>query len=164
MDKKLLVQNMAAQADLDAITTGANAMIKAFQPFFINLTNAESEGIRSMAVGREGMVREVSKIAVQHIDSLSRNYDPQDLVTKLNYDDGLSTPIQAVTQLLEMLKNTQTANSADIMQLSDSYTANLQDDRKNNAALDEAMKPIDEYNKRFSNKGNKNSGGGGNNP
>ena len=43
--------------------------------------------------------------------------------------------------------------ACDIMKLTDRYVNNLQIDRGNNAALDIAMREVDEWNKRFANTG-----------
>ena len=55
--------------------------------------------------------------------------------------------------MLEILEETQLGAACDIMKLTDRYVNNLQIDRGNNAALDIAMREVDEWNKRFANTG-----------
>lgn len=147
----LLVNTLAADTVLQSITTAASTMITSFTPCFVSLTNEDSIGIRSMSAGREGYARLVSKIALQHTDSLARSNDPNDLADRLTYDDALETVRQSLIRITEMITDTQTANAADIMKFCDRFAANLQTARKSDAALDEALQPVDDYNKRFAN-------------
>jgi multidrug efflux pump subunit AcrB len=126
-----------------------NSGITSFKPYHAPSTPAERIGQRSMSEGREGLVRLVSRIALQHPNSLSRADVPAELVQLLDTDGQLETLRQACLQLLEMVDDTQFANSCDIMLLSDAYSAALQIDRKRNSALDNAMKEVDEWNERY---------------
>ena len=153
MRKIILTQ--ASQAILTGIVTFINNAVNSFKPFSVNLTDKEKEGGRSMAEGREGYVRLVSAIANQHPNSLSRADNPADLVSLLNYYSSLAADIQAAYALLEMVEETQLGAACDIMELVDRYVENLQIDRNNNAALDLAMREVDEWNKRFTNTGEK---------
>lgn len=106
-----------------------------------------------MAEGREGLARLVSKIATANIDSLARENDPQELEQRLAYDDQLEGVRQQALTIIEMITETQFANGIDIMKLVNTFTANLQTSRSRNGSLDEAMKDVYDYNKRFAPKG-----------
>lgn len=144
-----IILSQAAQTVLDSIKTQVNTASTTFKPFAVNLTDEEKEGGRSMAEGREGYVRLVSAIANQNPNSLSRSDNPAELVSLLNYYSSLAADIQAAYSFLELVEETQLGTACDIMQLTDRYVDNLQIDRKNNAALDIAMREVDEWNKRF---------------
>ena len=70
----------------DAIKTAMQAQIVSMTPFKINLSDGEKIGGRTMAEGREGLARLVSKIASANIESLAREHNPQDLEDRLAYD------------------------------------------------------------------------------
>ena len=144
-----LVTKFAAKADTDQIIAGANAINKLFEPNSVNLTNEQLTGLRTMSQGREGVVRLLSSIATQNINSLPRNEDPADLASRLEYYTQLQAARQAIMPLFEMLDNTQNALGGDIMQLYDRYYCYLQAARSGNTTLDLAMAEIDEWNKRF---------------
>ncbi|MBK6275200.1 MAG: hypothetical protein IPF58_11115 [Saprospirales bacterium] len=148
-----IILSQATKAILDAMVVQINNSAATFKPFAVNLTEKEKEGGRSMAEGREGYVRLVSAIANQNPNSLSRADNPADLVSLLNYYSNLAADIQATYSLLEILEETQLGAACDIMKLTDRYVNNLQIDRGNNAALDIAMREVDEWNKRFANTG-----------
>ncbi|MFA6057324.1 MAG: hypothetical protein WC756_03935 [Taibaiella sp.] len=120
------------------------------KPFIVDLSEKEKQG-RSMAEGREGMVRLISKIALAHPDSLSKKDNPTDLEIRLDYDSDLETLRQSLLTLIEGITDTQLANSMDAMTLSDRYINNLQNDRNNSSSLDLALREVDEWNKRFAN-------------
>ena len=137
----------------DEIKTRLNEQITAIKPFKINLTDDAKTGARTMAEGREGLARLVSNIAIANIDSLARENDPQQLKDRLDYDDRLEGVRQLALTIVETVTETQLANGIDIMNLVDAFAANLQTSRSGNGSLDEAMRGVDEYNKRFAPKG-----------
>ena len=132
---------------------------KTFKPYFIDLTELEKQG-RTMAEGREGLVRLVAKIALAHEESLARNDSAGELAQRLDYDSNLEELRQELLTLLEMVSETQMANGILAMRMNDRFIKNLQAGRDNNAGLDLAMREVDEWNKRFAHTGN----GGGNTP
>ena len=136
----------------DEIKTRLNEQITAIKPFKINLTDDAKTGARTMAEGREGLARLVSNIAIANIDSAREN-DPQQLKDRLDYDDRLEGVRQLALTIVETVTETQLANGIDIMNLVDAFAANLQTSRSGNGSLDEAMRGVDEYNKRFAPKG-----------
>jgi hypothetical protein len=146
MSEKIKSQVPANEAEL--LISNIKAVIASLQPHFINLTDKERIG-RTMAEGREGYVRMISQIAVAHPDELRRKDDPIFLVQKLEYDGQMERLRQQLLSALEMTSETQLANGFDIMQMVDAFARALQDGRKRDAALDMAMKEVDEYNKRF---------------
>ncbi len=134
------------QQDLLALLGNGRKIMKGVS---VGLSDMQKTGVRSMAEGREGMARLVSKIASAHIDSLAREHDPAELENRLAYDGALEDMRQAVMALHEMIEETQLANSMDIMSMVDKFAANLETSRKGNEALDMALREVDEYNKRF---------------
>jgi len=138
----------------DAIKTNLQTQIIALEPFKINLSDGEKIGGRTMAEGREGLARLISKIASANINSLAREHNPQDLEDRLAYDAKLEELRQLAIKLNEIVTETQLANSVDIMTYVDAYAENLQTSRRDNGSLDLAMREVDEWNKRFANKPN----------
>ncbi|KAA5535122.1 hypothetical protein F0919_11065 [Taibaiella lutea] len=134
---------------MEKITTYVNDFNKALEPDAVIVEDEAKEGIRTMAEGREGLVRLVSKIAVQHDDSLGKKDNASQLVELLEYDSSLETMRQAIKALMEYITDTQWGNSADIMVVADRFKRTLQEQRNNSAALDSAMKEVDEWNKRY---------------
>lgn len=139
-------------ASADAIKTNLKTQLTSLEPFKINLSDGEKIGGRTMAEGREGLARLISKIASAHINSLAREHNPQDLEDRLDYDAKLEEIRQLAMKLNEIVTETQLANSVDIMTYVDAYAENLQTSRRDNGSLDLAMREIDEWNKRFGNK------------
>ncbi len=136
----------------DAIKTAMQAQIVSMTPFKINLSDGEKIGGRTMAEGREGLARLVSKIASANIESLAREHNPQDLEDRLAYDAKMEELRQLGNKFLELVTETQLANSIDCMTYVDAYSDNLQTSRRNNGTLDLAMREVDEWNKRFAHK------------
>lgn len=143
-----LIQQRAPQAIIEELTITLRSLRNNFQAYFVDLTDDQKSG-RSMAEGREGLARLVAKIATEHVDYLSRVDDPQTLTNALDYDANLESVRQALNALMEQITETQMANGMDIMTMVDRYSTSLQANRNNNAALDLAMREVDEWNKRF---------------
>ena len=139
-------------ATADAVKAAMQTQITAIVPFKINLSDGEKIGGRTMAEGREGLARLISKIASANIDSLAREHNPVDLEDRLAYDAKMEDLRQLGMKFLETITETQLANSVDIMTLVDAYNDNLQSSRRNNGSLDLAMREVDEWNKRFAHK------------
>jgi hypothetical protein len=131
---------------LAAMINSYNAMIK---PDAVVVTDQQKMGVRTMAEGREGYVRLVSKIAMQHEDALSRLDKADELQQRIAYDAALETTRQAAIELLEQLDDTRWGNSADIMVMTDRYLASLQNQRANNSALDQSLREVDDWNSRY---------------
>ena len=143
------ISSLAPKAITDALITTINNALIPFNPFRINLNEKEKEGTRSMAEGREGYARLISRIGTQFPNSLSRADVPSELSNLLNYYDNLEATRLAYLQGLEVIEETQIGAATDIMTLVDRYNKNLQISRANEGALDAAMKEVDEWNKRF---------------
>lgn len=146
------ISSIPASSVLTSFTTAITTAIGTFLPFKINLTNEEKTGTRSMAEGREGYARLLSRIANQFPNSLSRVDEPKELSNLLAYYDELEANRLAVLQALETVDEIQLGAATDIMTLVDRYNSNLQISRANEGSLDMAMKEVDEYNSRFANK------------
>ena len=144
------VSSIPATAITDGITLAINSVLTpVFTPFEINLTDEEKLGLRTFAEGREGYVKNVSRVATQFPDALSRADTPTDLSRLLEYYDSLEEVRVALVQALETIKETSLGVAADSMALSDRYVQNLQVSRKHDSSLDDAMTEIDDYNSRF---------------
>jgi len=148
-----LITTFIPARDAGTITQAIKDQIAILKPFKINLTDEAKKGSRTMAEGREGYARLVSKIATNNIDSLARENDPKELEDRLTYDASLEDIRQSALNLAEMVAETQLANGIDIMKLVDTFVNNLQTSRARNGSLDNVMGEVDEYNKRFAPKG-----------
>jgi hypothetical protein len=147
-----LISNIPAQAILSAFTNAINTALTPLNPFKINLTDQEKLGTRSMAEGREGYARLISRIANQFPNSLSRADVPTELSNLLDYYNNLEGNRMALLQAMETIEEIQLGAATDIMTLVDRYTTNLQVSRGNEGSLDLAMGEVDEWNKRFAHK------------
>ena len=136
----------------DDFTNAVKVALSPFDPFKINLTNEEKIGMRSMAEGREGYARLISRIATQFPDSLSRADTPEELTVLLDYYQSLEANRMALVQSLETIQEIQLGASTDIMAKVDRYAQNLQISRANEGSLDIAMEEVDNWNSKFANK------------
>lgn len=146
------IATIAPKAVTDTLIATLNNALTSFNAFKISLTNDEKQATRSMAEGREGYARLVSRIATQFPNSLSRADVPADLTNLLDYYQNLEATRLAYIQGIETIEETQLGAATDIMLLVDRYVQNLQISRGNEGALDNAMKEVDDWNKRFANK------------
>ena len=133
----------------ETFTTDVNAALVPVQPYILNLTDEEKLGLRTMAEGREGYARLISRIATQFPNSLSRADDPAELTALLEYNTRLEANRLALLQSLESIQEIQLGAAADIMTMVDRYTGNLQISRANEGSLDLAMQDVDNWNQRF---------------
>lgn len=136
----------------DDYTNAINAALTPIEPYKINLTNDEKTGMRSMAEGREGYARLISRIATQFPDSLSRADSPEELTDLLDYYQRLEANRLSLIQSEETIVEIQLGASADIMAKVDRYVQNLQISRANEGSLDIAMEDVDNWNSKFANK------------
>ena len=147
-----LITTIPPTAVLTAFTTAVNTAVTPLVPFKVNLTNEQKQGTRSMAEGREGYARLISRIANQFPNSLSRVDVPSELSGVLDYYNGLEANRMALLQAMEIIEEIQLAAATDVMTLVDRYAANLQISRGNEGSLDLAMGEVDQWNKRYANK------------
>ncbi len=149
---KNLISSYLPAKSAEEMISAMEGQISILTPFKVNLTDEEKIGARTMAEGREGYARLVSQVASAHVDSLARDQDPAELEEKLAYDSMLEKMRQRCLTLVEIISETQLANAADIMKLVDGFAASLQGSRGRNGSLDNSMKEIDEWNRRFANR------------
>ena len=147
--------SIPAKAVTDTYTATITAALTPLTPYKINLTDDEKPGMRTMAEGREGYARLISRIATQFPDALSRADNPAELSGLLDYYSNLEGNRIALLQNLETVEEIQLGASADIMTLADRYKDNLQISRQNDSALDLAMREVDAWNSRFGSNKNK---------
>ncbi|MES2478771.1 MAG: hypothetical protein V4561_06780 [Bacteroidota bacterium] len=148
------IQAICPKSITDAFTLQLNSSLTLFNGYKINLTDDEKLGGRTMAEGREGYARLVSRVAIQFPSALSRADNPLELSNLLDAYQNLEGNRLALMQALETIEEMQLGAASDIMVLVDRYVANLQISRSNEASLDGAMKEIDDWNKRFAHKAN----------
>lgn len=146
------ILSIPAKAVLDTYTSTITTALTPINPYKVNLTDDEKPGMRTMAEGREGYARLISRIATQFPDALGRSDSPEQLSDLLDYYGNLEGGRIALLQNLETFEEIQLGASADIMTLTDRYKNNLQLSRENDAALDLAMRDVDGWNNRFTNK------------
>lgn len=149
-----LINTMMPANTADDVNKKLVEQLTALKPFKVNLTDEGKKGSRTMAEGREGLARLVSKIASANIESLARENDPKELEDKLAYDAKMEELRQSAMSILETVQEVQLANGIDIMKLVDAFSNNLQTSRSRNGSLDAAMGEVDDWNKRFGNQGN----------
>ena len=142
------ITTAAPKTVTDTFVTAVNNAIAPLAPFKINITDDEKQA-RSMAEGREGYARLVSRIANQFPNALSRVDVPSELVNVLTYYDQSEACKFALLQALEIIQEIGLGVSIDGMVLVDRYVDNLQIARRNDASLDLAMREVDEFNSRF---------------
>jgi hypothetical protein len=147
-----LITSIAPATVLTAFTTAVNTALTPLNPFKINLTDEQKKGTRSMAEGREGYARLISRIANQFPNSLSRADVPSELANVLDYYNNLEASRMALLQAMETIEEVQLAAATDVMTLVDRYAVNLQVSRGNEGNLDLAMGEVDQWNKRYANK------------
>ncbi len=147
-----LITTIAPAAVLTAFTKAVTTALTPVNPFKINLTDEQKKGTRSMAEGREGYARLISRIANQFPNSLSRVDVPSELSGVLDYYNNLEASRMALLQAMETIEEIQLAAATDVMTLVDRYAANLQVSRGNEGSLDLAMGEVDQWNKRYANK------------
>ncbi|HTN16538.1 MAG TPA: hypothetical protein VL092_02580 [Chitinophagaceae bacterium] len=145
---KLIVTEIPVST-IDGIRANMQANANSLEQYKVNLTEEQKKSGRTMASGREGLVRLISQIASNNINSLPREHNPADLAGKLTYDGKLEELRQALLRLMEIVAETQLANSIDIMKMADDYASALQISRNNNGSLDLAMREVDDWNSRF---------------
>jgi len=149
------ILSIPAKSVTDTYTTTITTALNPLNPFKVNLTDEEKPGMRTMAEGREGYARLISRIANQFPNALSRSDNPAELSGLLDYYNNLEGGRMAILQNLETVEEIQLGASADIMTLADRYKSNLQISRENDAALDFAMREVDSWNSRFGSNKNK---------
>lgn len=148
------ILTIPAKSVTDTYTTTITTALNPLNSFKVNLTDEEKPGMRTMAEGREGYARLISRIANQFPNALSRSDNPTELSGLLDYYNNLEGGRLAILQNLETVEEIQLGASSDIMTLTDRYKSNLQISRENDSALDLAMREVDNWNSRFV--GNKN--------
>jgi len=146
---KNYINEMASGETLDKIRRTLRDGIELLEPYKVLLSDHEKKGRRSISTGREGYVRLISQIALANVNSLPREHDPAVLEQRLLYDVQLEETRQLLMILSEVVAETQLANSIDAMRMVDTFAASLQISRGNSAALDMAMREVDNYNHRY---------------
>ena len=148
----LEIDAMPSQATLDEIKQLLDQSASAATPFFVELTKAEKEGIRTVAEGREGYVRIVTDLSETYSNELPKVFDETVLRQKLNLREIIGLLLLKSQKITTMLDNTYVGLGADIMQRVDETVSHLNASRTRNGELDKAMNAVDEYNKRFGKK------------
>ncbi len=148
----LEIDAMPNPATLDEIKQLLDQSTNVATPFFVELTKAEKEGIRTVAEGREGYVRIVTDLSETYSNELPKVFDETVLRQKLNLRERVGLLLLKSQKITTMLDNTYVGLGADIMQRVDETVSHLNASRGRNGELDKAMNAVDEYNKRFGKK------------
>jgi hypothetical protein len=146
------VNRFLGEPDFDTAHAELDQRISMLKPFCVSLNDSQRVGFRTMAEGREGLVRTVCRISLTHRKSLPQDENPEELEKALVYYDKLAGLLQKVSLYYEMTDDTLTALGGDLMAMCDRYTGYLQVARTGNTSLDMALNQVDEYNKRFTGK------------
>ena len=126
----------------------ANNVLNKVRAYAAPLTDKEKVGLRTVAEGREEYVHLISRIAIQHKNSLARADNPHELIEALKMNETLEQIRQAALEFLETITDIHISNSADIMVMADRYAVSLQSDRKRNTSLNTVMNEVDDWNKQ----------------
>src|SRR6478752_1492196 len=137
-----LIKSQMPAADIQVMIEDLQRLNVSMEMYFVNLSDDERTGLRSMAEGREGYVRLINEIAMANPDALRRKDDPKMLDEKLSYDKALEGVRQLLLSLYEKVEETHLANSKDIMKVADSFANALQNSRGRNSALDKSMNEV----------------------
>lgn len=138
--------NDAQLTDFKQLVRDAQLLI---DRFVISLNDDERRSARSVSEGREGMVREVVRIANEYEEVLPRNLDLNRLVLLEQQFASWRGLLVLVEKLAEKVDDTSLALSIELMHLTDIVQNALQLARKYNANLDRVLQGIDDYNSRF---------------
>ena len=117
--------------------------------FSVSLSDQERLGVRTVAEGREGYVREVYRVANEFQNSLPRSFDVARFAQKLELFDQWKSLLVILEKLAEMADDTVLQLGAELMEDVDTSYPILQTMRKIDPNLDRAMQALDDYNKRF---------------
>ncbi len=146
------VNRFLAGPDFDLAHAELDQRTSFLKSFCTSLNDSQRVGFRTMAEGREGLVRTVCRISLTHRNYLPQSENPEEMEKALAYYDRLAGLLQKVALYHEMLDDTLVALGGDIMGMSDRYTGYLQVARTGNNSLDMALDQVDEYNRRFAGK------------
>ncbi len=140
----------AAWASLIADVRNAET---ALATFTVSLTDQERIGVRSVADGREGYVREVFRVSNEFQNSLPRSFDISRFEQKLQLFDQWKSLRVILEKVAEMADDTCLQIGVELMEDVDTAYPILQTMRKVDPNLDRAMQVLDDYNKRFGSSG-----------
>lgn len=85
-----LIKNFFGEAETQKAQADLDQGISNFKSFATSLNNSQRRGLRTMAEGREGLARTISRVSLTHGDCLPRNEDPAELEQSLAYYDRLA--------------------------------------------------------------------------
>lgn len=154
MRKRIDYTTIIAPVDWATMVSNLRTAETSLATFSVSLTDVERRGVRSVAEGREGYVREVYRVANEFQNSLPRSFDIARFEQKLQLFDQWKSLLVVLEKLAEMADDTVLQIGAELMEDVDVAYPILQTMRKIDPNLDRAMQALDDYNKRF--------GGGGN--
>ncbi|MBK8444946.1 MAG: hypothetical protein IPL35_16745 [Sphingobacteriales bacterium] len=117
--------------------------------FTVNLSDNERTGLRTVAEGREGYVRDLERMVREFPQELSESFNAAEFTTLLAEFDRWREVMLRAEEIAELSSDTVLALGAALMEKSDWANDSFQQGRKYNAALDRALEHIDRFNSRF---------------
>lgn len=115
----------------------------------ISMSDEDRKSSRSISEGREGIVDETLRVAMEFEEVLPRNLDLKIPLQLLGIFKELKRFSIFVEKLAEKVDDTVLGTGIELMHYSDIIQNNLQVARKFNTNLDRALQGIDNYNSRF---------------
>ena len=132
---------------IDLMTKVRNILVDSASPL-----SPDEKKNRSMAEKREGYVRLVLRVAENFVDELPRSFDLEEYKNLLKARDEWKIMLLKAEEVAELIEDTEYAIGVELMKQVDRAAAALNSGRKNNPALDRAMREIDDYNQQFGTK------------
>lgn len=129
---------------MDLLTRLRAIMVEAASPL-----SPDEKQTRGMAEKREGYVRLVLRVATNFIDELPRSFNIDECSKLLTAREDWKNLLLKTEETAELAEDTEFAIGVELMRQVDRAAAALNAGRKNNPALDRAMREIDDFNQQF---------------
>ena len=152
MSKELNLDKRLTSAEHETVLSSLNQVSEVLSKFAVHLTDEDRLGIRTIAAGREGYVRDTYRVAKQFENYIPRNINIEELGELLRLFD-LWRELQVLCEKIsEQVDDTVVALGHELMQRIDIIYNVLQLSGRLDANLDRALRRLQDYNKRFANK------------
>jgi hypothetical protein len=129
---------------IDLLTRLRNLLVGSASPL-----SPDEKKNRGMAEKREGYVRLVLRVASNFAEELPRSFDLEECNNLLQAREDWKTLLLKAEEAAELAEDTEYAIGVELMKQIDRAANSLNAGRKNNPALDRAMREIDDYNQQF---------------
>ncbi|MGB1205199.1 MAG: hypothetical protein ACPG5B_06105 [Chitinophagales bacterium] len=152
MSKELNLEKKLTDVEHEAVLSSLNQVSDVLSKFAVHLTDEDRKGIRTVAAGREGYVRDTYRVAKQFENYIPRNINIDELGELLRLFDLWREMQVLCEKISEQVDDTAIAIGHELMQRIDIIYNVLQLSGRLNANLDRALSRLQDYNKRFANK------------